>query len=51
MEKTHFRTEKYERHMEDFKNHKNRAETSKTVSKVFFATGLAFLTAGFVLSF
>ena len=51
MESTHFKTEKYDRHMVDFKDYKESAQTAKTVSKIFFATGLAFLTAGFVLSF
>ena len=51
MENTRFLNEKYDRHMRDFKDHKSSAKTAKTVSGIFFATGIAFLTAGFVLSF
>ena len=51
MENTRFVNEKYDEHMRDFKDHKSSAKTAKTVSGIFFATGIAFLTAGFVLSF
>lgn len=51
MEKTRFVNERYDEHMRDFKDHKNSAKTAKTVSGIFFATGIVFLTAGFVLSF
>lgn len=51
MENTRFLNEKYDGHMRDFKDHKSSAKTAKTVSGIFFATGIAFLTAGFVLSF
>ena len=51
MENTRFKNEKYDEHMQDFKDHRESAKTAKTVSKVFLGTGLLFLTAGFVLSF
>lgn len=51
MENTRFSTEKYDAHMRDFTDHRESAKTAKTVSKVFLGTGLAILTAGFVLSF
>ena len=51
MENTRFSTEKYEAHARDFTDHRESAKTAKTVSKVFLGTGLAILTAGFVLSF
>ena len=51
MENTRFVNEKYDGHMRDFKDHKSSAKTAKTVSGIFFATGIAFLRAGFVLSF
>ncbi len=51
MKNTRFLNEKYDGHMRDFKDHKSSAKTAKTVSGIFFATGIAFLTAGFVLSF
>ena len=51
MENTRFKTDKYDEHMKDFKNHRSSAKTAKTVSGIFFATGLAFLTVGFILSF
>ena len=51
MENTRFVNEKYDEHMRDFKDHKGSAKTAKTVSGIFFATGIVFLTAGFFLSF
>ena len=51
MEHTHFMNEKYDEHKMNFKDHKGSAQTAKTVSGIFFFTGLTFLTAGFVLSF
>lgn len=51
MENTRFKNERYDAHMQDFKDYRGSAKTAKTVSKVFFGTGLLFLTAGFVLSF
>ena len=51
MENTRFMNEKYDKHAEDFKDHRGSAKTAKTVSGIFFGTGLAILTAGFVLSF
>ena len=51
MENTRFMNEKYDVHMQEFKDYRKRAKTSKTVSKVFFGTGLVFLAAGFALSF
>ena len=51
MENTRFMNEKYDVHMQEFKDYRKRAKTSKNVSKVFFGTGLLFLAAGFALSF
>lgn len=51
IENTHFVNERYDEHIREFKDHKGSAKTAKTVSGIFFATGLALLTAGFVLSF
>lgn len=51
MENTRFMNEKYDAHMQEFKDYRKRAKTSKNVSKVFFGTGLLFLAAGFALSF
>ena len=51
MENTRFMNEKYDVHMQEFKDYRKSAKTSKTVSKVFFGTGLVFLAAGFALSF
>lgn len=51
MENTRFLNERYNAHMRKFVDHRESAKTAKTVSGIFFATGLAFLTAGFVLSF
>jgi hypothetical protein len=51
MQNTRFTSEKYDKHMQDFKDHRESAKTAKTVSKIFLGTGLVFLTAGFVLSF
>ena len=51
MENTRFMNEKYDAHMQEFKDYRKSAKTSKTVSKVFFGTGLLFLAAGFALSF
>lgn len=51
MENTRFVNERYDKHMRDFNDHRSSAQTAKTVSGVFFATGIAFLAAGFVLSF
>lgn len=48
---TRFASEKYDKHMRDFTDHRESAKTAKTVSKIFLGTGLVFLTAGFVLSF
>ena len=51
MENTRFMNEKYDVHMQEFKDYRKSAKTSKNVSKVFFGTGLLFLAAGFALSF
>lgn len=51
MENTRFLNERYDAHMRDFTDHRGSAKTAKTVSGIFLATGLAVLTAGFVLSF
>ncbi len=51
MENTRFVNEKYNEHMREFEDHRGSAKTAKTVSGIFLATGLALLTAGFVLSF
>ncbi len=51
MQDTRFASEKYDKHMRDFTDHRESAKTAKTVSKIFLGTGLVFLTAGFVLSF
>jgi hypothetical protein len=51
IEHTRFKTENYDSHLNHFKDHRENAKTAKTVSKIFFGTGLAILTAGFVLSF
>lgn len=51
MENTRFMNDKYDVHMQEFKDYRKSAKTSKNVSKVFFGTGLLFLAAGFALSF
>lgn len=51
MENTRFINERYDKHLRDFNDHKSSAKTAKTVSTIFFVTGITFLTAGFVLSF
>ena len=51
MQDTRFASEKDDKHMRDFPDHRESAKTAKTVSKIFLGTGLVFLTAGFVLSF
>ena len=51
IENTRFMNEKYDVHMQEFKDYRKSAKTSKNVSKVFFGTGLLFLAAGFALSF
>lgn len=51
MENTRFVNERYDKHLRDFNDHKGSAKTAKTVSGIFLATGIVFLTAGFVLSF
>ena len=51
MENTRFKNENYDTHMREFEDHRNSARTGKTVSKIFFGTGLLLLSAGFILSF
>ena len=51
MENTRFMNDKYDKHARDFKDHRESARTAKNVSGIFLGTGLALLTAGFVLSF
>jgi len=51
MENTRFMNERYNKHLNDFTDHRGSAKTAKTVSGIFFGTGLAILAAGFVLSF
>ena len=51
MENTRFKNENYDSHMREFEDHRNSARTGKTVSKIFFGTGLLLLSAGFILSF
>jgi len=51
LENTRFKNDNYDKHMQNFKDYRESAKTSKTVSKFFLGTGLVLLTAGFVLSF
>ena len=51
MENTRIKNARYDEHMQEFKDYKDKAKTAKTVSKVLLGAGLLLLSAGIVLSF
>lgn len=51
MQNTRFKSERYDKHLQDFKDYRESAKSAKTTSKIFLGTGLLLLSAGFILSF